>query len=225
MQTSKTCYLNSEQKAYIWSQAKTHSFAWILLQLFGEFFTLEQTVSVYKFLNRNKYFDYISNVNFHNDVLRLAKEGISDDDIYNELKVKYKNLGPFQVSAVITANSQARRVGRWKNEDQRVLRFLYAPNSKKACQQVLYPRLLANIQKQASKLHLNFEKPATHTGIETRDCLTVGEIREVLSEYNDDDSLYIVKIGALEPVRIVEAGHKVGNRREHQNPTITILDV
>lgn len=217
-------FLNTEQKEFILCQSKMHSFSWILLQLFGESFTLEQTVSVYRFMNRNKCFDYISNVNFHNDVLRLAKEGVSDSDIYNELKEKYE-IGPFQVSAVIIANSQARRVGRWKNEDQRVLRFLYGADSRKAFQQVLYPRLLANIQKQASRLHLNFEKPAAHIGVQTKECCTVGEIREIMSEYSDDDLLYILKIGSQEPVRIVEAGHKIGNRREHQNPTITIWDV
>lgn len=225
METSKTCFLNAAQKEYILTKSKTHSFSQILLQLFGESFTLEQTVAVYGFMNRSKCFDYVSNVDFHNDVLRLAKEGIKDNDIYEELKDKYKNIGPFQVSAVIIANSKSRRVGRWKNEDQRVLRFLYGSNSKKAFQQALYPRLLANIQKQASRLHLNFEEPAAHIGVQTRECLTVGELREVLSEYNDDDEFFIMKIGSPEPVRIVKAGHKMGNRREHQNPTITIWDV
>ena len=225
MERTKTYVLSDEQKEYILNTSKIKPFSFVVSQLFGKTFTLEQTLAVYSYMNRHKCFDYISNVEFHNDVLRLAKEGMSDNEIYTKVKDKYKNIGVYQVSAVVIANSKSRRVGRWEDADQRVLRFLYGANSKKAFLQTLYPRLLANIQKQASRLQLNFDEPASHIGVSTKDCLTVGELREILSEYKDDDKFFITQIGSPNPVQIVRAGHKSGNRGEHLNPTITIWNI
>lgn len=225
MERTKTCVLTDEQKEYILTKSKTKSFSYVVSQLFGKTFSLEQTLAVYTYMNRHKCFDFVSNLEFHNDVLKLAKEGMTDNEIFEELKDKYKNIGVYQVMSVVIANSKSRRVGRWEDADQRVLRFLYGANSKKAFLQVLYPRLLANIQKQASRLQLHFEEPATHIGVSTKDCLTVGELREILSEYKDDDKFYITQIGSPEPVQIIRVGHKSGNRGEHLNPTVTIWDI
>lgn len=222
MEDKKNCSLNLEQRKTILEQFKNHSFSWILSFLFGESFTLEQTLAVYRFMNRNKCFDYISNQDFRNEVLNLKKTGMKDDEVYRQIKNKYKNIGLYQVSSVITAESTTRRVGRWTNEDQRVLRFLYDAHSKQAFQRVLYPRLLANIQKQASRLQLSFEDSFDHVGVKTKDRIKVGELREILKEYNDDDDFLIYAYGFPELVEVVKVGHKIGQKREHQNPMITI---
>lgn len=213
--------LNNKQKQYILEQSKLHTISFIMVELFGDKFTMEQSFAVYTFMESNHCFDYVYNVSFHNEVLRLAKLGLQDGEIYEQLKDKYENIGPFQVSAVVIANTQARRFGRWQKSEQRLLGFLYGILPKTAFLQAFYPRLLTNIQKQASRLNLNYEKPVTDKE-QLRTKIPVGELRKVLEEYGDDEFFSIICVGNTELVPIVNVGHKLDKEGNHKNPQITI---
>lgn len=217
--------LTKREQAFILERRLTSSCSNIIESLFGEKFSMLHVAAVYDFMEQNHCFDYCHDIDFHNEVLKLSKSGMDDSDIYEVVKDKYENIGPYQVSAVIIASTKSRRVGSWTSADKRLLLLSYGAFSKKAIQQVFYPRRLTNIQKQASKLHVEFENPAREIVRESRDCVTVGELRKLLEDYNDDDVFHVLSLGKTAPLKIIQVGNRKSRTGENKYPYVTVWNI